>query len=70
MASPSENPKFKLSYFNVKALAEPIRLLFAYGGVDYEDIRVSHEEWVVLKPSKIFLIVCPLYSFPLMNFNI
>ncbi|XP_037032086.1 glutathione S-transferase-like [Bradysia coprophila] len=51
MAFPSENPKFKLSYFNVKALAEPIRLLFAYGGVDYEDIRVSQEEWAVLKPT-------------------
>ncbi|XP_037032187.1 glutathione S-transferase-like [Bradysia coprophila] len=51
MAFPSENPKFKLSYFNVGAIAEPIRLLFAYGGVDYEDIRVSHEEWTVLKPT-------------------
>ncbi|KAG4070477.1 hypothetical protein HA402_005709 [Bradysia odoriphaga] len=51
MSFPSKNPKFKLSYFNVKALAEPIRLLFAYGGVEYEDIRVSQEEWAVLKPT-------------------
>lgn len=53
MAFPSANPKFKLSYFNVKALAEPIRLMFAYGGIDYEDIRISQEEWAVLKPSNI-----------------
>jgi len=51
MAFQSENPKFKLSYFNVKALGEPIRFLFAYGGIDFEDIRISHEEWAVLKPT-------------------
>lgn len=51
MAFPSENPKFKLSYFNVKALAEPIRLLFAYGGIEYEDVRVTQDEWAELKPS-------------------
>lgn len=48
----SENPTFKLTYFNVKALAEPIRYLFAYGGIEYEDVRVSSEEWATLKPSK------------------
>lgn len=66
MAFPSEKPKFKLSYFNVKALAEPIRLLFAYGGVDYEDIRVSQEEWAELKPSKLNL----LFTFFLFTKNV
>lgn len=51
MVLPSENPKYKLSYFNVKALAEPLRFMFAYGGVDYEDVRVTQDEWAVLKPS-------------------
>lgn len=46
---PSENPTFKLYYFNVRALAEPIRLLFAYGGIKYEDIRVPREEWPAMK---------------------
>lgn len=50
-ATPSENPTFKLRYFNLKALGEPIRMLFAYGNVDYEDIRVESSDWPSLKPS-------------------
>lgn len=49
---PSENPAFTLFYFNVKALAEPIRFLFAYGNQEYEDVRVTRDEWPALKPSK------------------
>jgi len=48
---PSENPTFTLFYFNVKALAEPIRFLFAYGNVEYEDVRVTRDEWPALKPT-------------------
>lgn len=48
---PSENPAFTLFYFNLKALAEPIRFLFAYGGQEYEDVRVTRDEWPALKPS-------------------
>lgn len=47
----SENPTFTLFYFNVKALAEPIRYLFAYGGQEYEDVRVTRDEWPALKPT-------------------
>lgn len=50
---PSENPVFTLFYFNVRALAEPIRFLFAYGGQEYEDVRVTRDEWPSLKPSKL-----------------
>lgn len=49
---PSENPKFKLVYFNVTALGEPLRFLFAYGGIEYEDVRVDPADWPALKASK------------------
>ena len=47
---------YKLTYFNLRARAEPTRLVFAYAGVDYEDIRVIYEnlaeEWLPMKNSK------------------
>lgn len=46
-------PQYKVMYFDIKALAEPIRFLFIYGGIDFEDYRYTHDEWTkVLKPSK------------------
>uniref|UniRef100_A0A1B0GKQ7 GST N-terminal domain-containing protein n=1 Tax=Lutzomyia longipalpis TaxID=7200 RepID=A0A1B0GKQ7_LUTLO len=42
-------PNYKVIYFNVKALAEPLRFLLAYGGIEFEDLRVSREEWPTLK---------------------
>ena len=52
-APPAEPIKhsYTLFYFNVKALAEPLRYLFAIGGIEYEDIRVTRDEWPALKPS-------------------
>lgn len=52
-AEPAEPIKhsYTLFYFNVKALAEPLRYLFAYGGLEYEDVRVTRDEWPALKPS-------------------
>lgn len=39
-------PTYKFTYFNSKALGEPIRFLFAYGKIDYEDIRIDFaNEW-------------------------
>lgn len=51
MAEPSENPTFKLTYFNIRGLAEPIRWLLAYGGIDYEDNRIERDDWPALKGS-------------------
>lgn len=51
MSHPNENPTYKLHYFNVRAIAEPIRILFAYGGIEYEDVRIPMEDWPALKPS-------------------
>ena len=45
-------PKYKLYYFNVRARAEVTRTLFAQAGVEYEDIRLTRDEWQELKASK------------------
>jgi len=42
-------PKYKLVYFNLMAFAEPIRLVFAYVGVPYEDVRIEFQDWRVQK---------------------
>jgi hypothetical protein len=34
----------KLYYFDVRGLAEPIRMIFAIGGIEYEDIRAPLEQ--------------------------
>lgn len=43
--------KYKVRYFNVMGLGEPIRFLLSYGGVDFEDIRIDRDEWPKIKPS-------------------
>ncbi|KAG8231881.1 hypothetical protein J437_LFUL009730 [Ladona fulva] len=42
-------PTYKLTYFDVRALAEPIRYLLAYGGIEFEDHRVAFEQWPAMK---------------------
>lgn len=52
-------PKYKLTYFDLKARAESIRIAFAYVGVEYEDYRMSwdnkEKEWLPFKKSKYIL---------------
>lgn len=48
------SPKYKLTYFDGRGLAEVTRLLFAYKGVEYEDVRIQREKWPELKPSTTF----------------
>ncbi|KAJ9587111.1 hypothetical protein L9F63_028317, partial [Diploptera punctata] len=47
-------PTYKLIYFNVKALGEPIRFILSYGGLQFEDYRFEREDWLKLKPSMPF----------------
>ncbi|KAK3099037.1 hypothetical protein FSP39_025472 [Pinctada imbricata] len=43
-------PKYILHYFNVRGRGEIIRLVFTAAGKDFEDRRISFEEWPTLKP--------------------
>jgi hypothetical protein len=45
-------PVYKLTYFNLKALGEPIRFLLSYGNIPFEDKRIEKEDWPKVKPSK------------------
>ncbi|XP_014673069.1 PREDICTED: glutathione S-transferase 1-like isoform X2 [Priapulus caudatus] len=42
-------PAYKLVYFNSRGLGEVARLLFAVSGTEYEDKRVTKEEWIEQK---------------------
>merc|ERR1712018_348969 len=61
-------PKVKLTYFNLRGRAEPSRLLLAYGGISYEDCRLTPafedpKEWSELKPKT------PYGSLPLLEWD-
>jgi len=38
-------PEYKLYYFNIRGLADPIRLTLVQAGVPFEDVRINLEEW-------------------------
>ena len=44
-------PTYKLTYFNSRGNAEVIRMIMAYGDIEYEDVRLTGEQWLELKPS-------------------
>uniref|UniRef100_A0A6M2DQM2 glutathione transferase n=1 Tax=Xenopsylla cheopis TaxID=163159 RepID=A0A6M2DQM2_XENCH len=47
-------PTYKLTYFDVKGIGEPLRLLLSYGGVSFEDVRITFEQWPSVKPKTPF----------------
>ncbi|XP_078702031.1 hematopoietic prostaglandin D synthase-like [Branchiostoma floridae x Branchiostoma belcheri] len=47
-------PTYKLTYFNGRGRGETIRLLFAAGGIKYEDVRIEGAQWPALKPNTPF----------------
>jgi len=42
-------PSYKLIYFGVQARAELARMLFRYANVDFEDVRITRDDWATLK---------------------
>ncbi|XP_021962915.1 glutathione S-transferase [Folsomia candida] len=44
-----ETPKFKLTYFNFRWLAEPIRYILHYVEEDFEDHRIEMDDWEKVK---------------------
>merc|ERR1712122_80056 len=62
--TPTKMPaNIKLTYFNLRGRAEASRLMLAYKGVDYEDNRITQEQWAALKPKT------PFGSLPLLCYN-
>ncbi|VDM83312.1 unnamed protein product, partial [Strongylus vulgaris] len=45
----NDRSKYKLIYFNARAIAEVARQIFALAGQPYEDVRVNPKEWPKLK---------------------
>jgi len=55
------HPTLKLTYFDIKARAEPIRLALTIGNVPFEDYRIQREQWPELKKS------CPFGQVPILE---
>ena len=47
-------PKVSLYYFEFKALGEGLRMLLAYGGQEFEDIRIEFQKFSDFKPETPF----------------
>ncbi|XP_039274780.2 hematopoietic prostaglandin D synthase-like [Styela clava] len=46
--------KYRIIYFNLMARAELARLILVQAGVEFEDVRVTQEEWAKMKPDTPF----------------
>ncbi|RHY40730.1 hypothetical protein DYB30_003298 [Aphanomyces astaci] len=47
----AQPPSLELTYFDAGGRAEPIRLILAYGGIDFDDVRIPGKEFPEKKPS-------------------
>lgn len=52
---------YKLTYFNGRGAGEVSRQIFAYAGQQYEDNRVTQEQWPALKESEFGIIITQLW---------
>ncbi|CAD7700300.1 unnamed protein product [Ostreobium quekettii] len=44
-------PKLRLTFFDFKSFVEPVRLAFHMGGIEFEDVRVTFEEFAAMRDS-------------------
>jgi len=49
MGDESKPAVYKLTYFDIRARAEPIRILLALAKLPYEDVRLKFEDWKEMK---------------------
>ena len=54
---------YKLTYFDLKGRAEPIRMLFELANQPYEDCRVPFDKWAELKPQ------FPFHQLPILEIS-
>lgn len=50
-AGNAQNPTIKLTYFNIEAAAEKVRLALAVTNTPFEDVRIAFPQWADMKPS-------------------
>lgn len=53
-------PKLTLVYFDIAGAAEPVRWVLEQGGLEWEDKRLTREEFGALKPSEFILSFWPI----------
>lgn len=46
---------YKFYYFDGRGIGEPIRMVFNYGKIPFEDVRYTMETWAANKDSKLRL---------------
>jgi len=49
MTTTDNNPKIKLTYFDIEGVAEAVRLAFILAGIEFEDDRIQMSQWNELK---------------------
>ncbi|XP_072391086.1 glutathione S-transferase-like [Diabrotica undecimpunctata] len=54
---------YKLTYFDLTARAEPIRMLFSYGEIPFEDKRIQFGDWPKIKSTT------PLGQLPILEID-
>ncbi|XP_018560985.1 glutathione S-transferase [Anoplophora glabripennis] len=56
-------PAYKVTYFELTGLGEPLRFLLSYGGFEFDDIRIPKEKWPAVKSS------LPYGQLPILEYN-